>query len=954
MPLPGRVPPAAARLRVTASVLLRLGVLAILSWEGDSTGASNETQTQELAAVAHSGRDCSHLKGRLYSDCRCKAALPRVRAVWEAGEVMAAVAAAETCDRSSPGLDSKDRTLLQAVHASATRVRAALEFAGSGEHVRAVSEFSELFREAQMVPETPAGLLRGPLAYAQCRLWVLALRNETLAVFPPHADTVALAQRVGQFCADTLSDIAAGNSASYCSEQDRLAGKDLVDCVPKFEWLQGQEANSSGMGSEGLQHPWPESAGSPVPWLLAARLASLIVTGQAAGAVQEARLFGADFQEAGLGLPYIISRIVAPALTSNSTAHAPRHPRSRRGVLAEVWDAASLFLCKRWRGVRLGVCQPCSLKRLSPLFSLRSGVPVLADCNDESPRSWAQWLRYVFTRRRILHHVFLDPIVADVWGKALALDCLSQQAENATAEEAGRERRRCLVRVRDVVHHRGGVSDVLAVEASYHFETGNIHLFLRAVDLLLESETAGSQQRFSAYPAAHSMTLDHAQRQPPRQTAEKPGLHWHPLDPISCVAARVLSGAAWQYYMQRDAREQGALPHSSRLAALSNAGARVLLKPFEWLLGSAGLYGARNTCVRHATEDSRFVRSGSGACKSCVVSRGGRRFEHVLLWRIRALLETGRLSQAAATAHELAASTGYPHNPHHSLRTSALDACAHSSASSAASSASPRASASPSSSAHAHDPPPSGADMMLVQLVEILAMVETSARALGEAEAIEVVGDRGDADAGLWPRERKWRGVSQVSRNAAMQSQVLAVHVKCINQTLLHALPALDTFAKQSASMGQTHATSPWHVRRSGALLDIAVEVERTRLLLAARLQRLVAYPAMCIHAGLHALALHHDDAGWLDSASSSAAAKIKTSVSSLDKRASAERLARYRGYHVEALKVMRQHALSEPGAHPEGGTAPRRTVGIAVGMEVLSDCLEVRVLSSWSIVLTV
>ena len=942
MPAPGCVPAAAARSCTTAStLLLRLGLLAILSCAGSMASASNETQPRGLAAVAHSERDCSHLKGRLYGDCRCRAALPRVRAVWEAGEVMAAVAATEACDRSSPGLDSRDRILLNAVYASASRVRTALDLAEKGEHVAAVTEFSELFSEAEKVPETPVGLLRGPLAYVQCRLWVLALRNETLDVFPPHSQIFALAQRVGKFCTDTLSDIIAGNSTAYCSQRDTAAGKDYVECTPRFEWLQGQKVNSSASGGEWLQHPWPESAGSPVPWLLAAQLASRTATGHATDAIQEARLYGAHLEEGGLGLSNIISRMVTQSWTSNLTAHASAHRRSRRRVLTEVMDAASLLLCKQWRGLRLGICEPCSLKRVSPLFSLRPGVPILADHN-ESPKSWSQWLRSAFTRRQMLHHIFLHPIVADVWGKALALDCLSDQVENATAEEADRERRRCLVRVRDVIRHRGGISGILAVEASYHFEAGHIHSFLRAVDRLLESEAASSQQGFSPY-SAHSHTLGHQYKQPPWQTAHKPSRRWHPLDAVSRVVARVLMSAAWRYNMQRDAQEQGALPHASRLAALSNTGAHVILGPFEWLVGSTGVYGERNTCVGTAAMNGSFVSSRSGDCNSNVLNGVSKRFEHLLLWRIRALLETGRLAQATATAHSLAYPPVYPHDSGNYFPVAANQTCEVSSFSGPASS--PGSSSRSSSNSHKNAAPlPSSADLMLVQLVDILGMVQTAARALGEAEAFDVAGDDGHTDAWLWSRERRWRGVSQVNEDAAVKSQVLAAHVKCVNETLLHALQSLDEFSKSCVSMGQTHQTSPWHVRRSGALLDIAVEVERMRLRLAARLQRLVTNPAMCIHVALHGLALDHDDAGWLDSATTSSAAKVKTSVSNLDKKSSAERLARYRGYHTQALELMRKQALVQPSTHPQGSEAPRRSLGAALGMEVLSDCLEVDV----------
>jgi hypothetical protein len=40
----------------------------------------------------------------------------------------------------------------------------------------------------------------------------------------------------------------------------------------------------------------------------------------------------------------------------------------------------------------------------------------------------------------------------------------------------------------------------------------------------------------------------------------------------------------------------------------------------------------------------------------------------------------------------------------------------------------------------------------------------------------------------------------------------------------------------------------------------------------------------------------------------------------------------------------MREQALVQPSMHPVGSEAPRPSLGAAVGMEVLSDCLEVHV----------
>ena len=184
--------------------------------------------------VAVRERDCSHLKGRLYADCRCAGALPQVRSTWGEGEVMAAVAAAESCDKSSPGLAVKDRVLLHAVHASASRVLSGFELARKGKFLDAGYELAEMFAEVEKVPETPPGLLYGPLAYAQCRWFVLAFRYETVAGMPLHSRTVILAKRVAQVCADTLSRVLASNSSPSCTYHGKNTADDYYGYADTF------------------------------------------------------------------------------------------------------------------------------------------------------------------------------------------------------------------------------------------------------------------------------------------------------------------------------------------------------------------------------------------------------------------------------------------------------------------------------------------------------------------------------------------------------------------------------------------------------------------------------------------------------------------------------------------------------------------------------------------------
>lgn len=439
------------------------------------SGVAAAGPVHEIADGAAEERDCSHLQGRLRRDCQCKAALPAVRAAWAAGEVMVAAETAEQCDKLSPGLDKKDRTLLEAVHASANRVRTGLGLAREGRLLEAVSELSEVFVEAEKVPETPAGHLLGPLAYAQCRWWVLAVHHETAAGMPPDARTVSVAERVGQLCSKTLSDVMAGNATASCQREgaaveDEYRGStrtasDMLQPKQTDEWSATSETDH-----DGVWQAWPPSAGSPVPWLVAARLTSCIVAGNPTEAVGQARSYGAALKEGGLSLSAVVSQILAPAWPENSTAHSTVHGQQAHDMRVNIWDVLSLLVCRPFQGLRLGACDSCAFARISPLFSVSAGVPVLTRCGQNdlgvAPTRW----RILVWRRRSLSDAFRHPVLASVWGKALALDCLERFQEGGVA--GARERRRCLVQAREATQHFGSAEPALIAQAVHEFESG--------------------------------------------------------------------------------------------------------------------------------------------------------------------------------------------------------------------------------------------------------------------------------------------------------------------------------------------------------------------------------------------------------------------------------------------------------------------------------------------------
>jgi len=892
--------------------LVVLFALTLAISSAGSEGAQPAEDDVHLAIAARGAaeeRDCSHLTGRLHADCRCKGALPAVRSAWGAGEVMAAVAAAEPCDRESPGLNSKDQVLLQAVHASATRLRSGFEYARQGELLLAVAELSELFIEAQRVPETPICLVHGPLAYAQCRWWVLALRVEAVEGIPLHARASSLAERVGKVCGDALSDIMAGNATVGYTEQDDA---DDDECHEPSETWDSTTEDGAVWAGESLCQAWPPSAGSPVPWLLAARLVSLIAMNKPAHAVHEARLHGAVLEQGGLGVSDVITEILAPAWASNSTFSSMRR-KTRSDMPAELWEAMALLLCKRWQGLRLNVCKGCSLPRLSPLFSVRTAVPILSKCEIEGENRQPWWKTIFRHQKGTLPDAFRrNHFLADIWGQALALECLDLERYRGTEEQAARERSRCLVQAREVTLHFGTANAALVVQAVHEFEAGQTHSFLRVMDILLESEILSAAHARAWHPKysqarrneTHTRqhgpgsTHDAPRRERTRWTVKRPAIGkvvGCALRSVAQSITKLQSFAPWHYQLQED--ENDFLPHASRLATYLQTFTHAIVETLESI--SASLRSASD----HENGHLHPPESRAGSVRHLARSR---RYELLLLWRIQVLLETGRVSEAVVTGQALSDAHEHPHQ-------------------------------------FPNEQPSRESDQVLAQVLETLAMVQTAVGALDAAEGIEKfveAGKTGVVDSRLWARERKWHAISHSDDDASVHARLLAVHTQRANNTLDRLVPALEIAASSAATALRANSESPLHVRRSGAILGITVEVEQVRLLLAARLQRLGANPATCIHLALHALAMQQDRAKWLN-ASSSAAAQIKDSISRHDVKAAAERLKTFEGYRGNAREALLQHAASWSSQSAEARAHDRNTVGVAWGVEVLSDCLE-------------
>jgi hypothetical protein len=222
----------------------------------------------------------------------------------------------------------------------------------------------------------------------------------------------------------------------------------------------------------------------------------------------------------------IIAHFSAPQWGPNSTTQASMPHQLHRSTPAKLWQAMSLLLCKRWQGLRLSACQPCAMTRLWPLFSVRPAVPILAECSNNTMQQKhcrTRWWRKRFRRRQLLPDAFRHHVLADEWGQALALECLQRFSEGSTEEEDADiqgSRRKCLIQSREVTQHLGGASSALAVEALYEFEEGQMHSFLRAMDLLLESEVS-----LTAYAPSWSQSHVRATHQADTQPHEREPQH---------------------------------------------------------------------------------------------------------------------------------------------------------------------------------------------------------------------------------------------------------------------------------------------------------------------------------------------------------------------------------------------------------------------------------------------
>jgi hypothetical protein len=94
---------------VLALLIIMLPSVAVRS-------ASPSHESEEVASKSR--RDCSHLSGRQLSDCNCRDALERTEEAWERGDVVAAGRLSLDCDVTSPGLVSREKSLLQAVRSA--------------------------------------------------------------------------------------------------------------------------------------------------------------------------------------------------------------------------------------------------------------------------------------------------------------------------------------------------------------------------------------------------------------------------------------------------------------------------------------------------------------------------------------------------------------------------------------------------------------------------------------------------------------------------------------------------------------------------------------------------------------------------------------------------------------------------------------------------------------------
>ena len=186
------------------------------------------------------------------------------------------------------------------------------------------------------------------------------------------------------------------------------------------------------------------------------------------------------------------------------------------------------------------------------------------------------WGRF-FWRKRSLSAAFRHPVLASVWGQALALDCIQRFKEVGGAEGVS-ERRRCLVQAREATQHLGFASSALAVQAVEEFESGMTYQYLRTMGLLIESATVessasiGSNRRPVERPHQRRTKRETAgsySRWPRHAPAALAGVVRLGLRALSKSIASLHNVGPWPSLMQHDV--QDLLPQSSRLAAVAQA-----------------------------------------------------------------------------------------------------------------------------------------------------------------------------------------------------------------------------------------------------------------------------------------------------------------------------------------------------------------------------------------------
>ena len=156
----------------------------------------------------------------------------------------------------------------------------------------------------------------------------------------------------------------------------------------------------------------------------------------------------------------MVSHFLSPPWVVSSSNYSTLHDANlnstlhTRMQLTNLYDLLSLLMCNRWQGLRLRICEAGSFARLSPLFSrlssffsARAGLPgapefkvdmdkkdktTQAHCrNGGRERKWYQrfWRRFSW-RLLMPSAAFARHVLVDVWGQALALECIHRLGQH--------------------------------------------------------------------------------------------------------------------------------------------------------------------------------------------------------------------------------------------------------------------------------------------------------------------------------------------------------------------------------------------------------------------------------------------------------------------------------------------------------------------------------------------